>query len=143
MGPVGSQGMSDEIWWFHLYVMLSRATRMKDMLLLRPPPRELLERGPPSAILPALERFVDLERRSAEDATRLCAELGLQLPDDIAATVAPARRRLTRKMAPTASESHSAPFMSSSTFTGRKTQYHFKCGPQGLGYYYDPHVEGI
>ena len=38
MDPVGSQGMSDEIWLFHLYVMLSRATRMKDMLLLRPPP---------------------------------------------------------------------------------------------------------
>ena len=45
--------MSDDIWWFHLYVMLSRATRMQDMLLLRPPPKQLLERGPPAYILKA------------------------------------------------------------------------------------------
>ena len=53
--PHGAQGMSDDSWWFHLYVMLSRATRMQDLLLLSPPPRDLLERGPPSAILRALE----------------------------------------------------------------------------------------
>ena len=37
--PQGSLGMSDEAWWFHLYAMLSLATRMGDLLLLRPPLR--------------------------------------------------------------------------------------------------------
>ena len=36
--PAGKQGASDEQWWLHLYVMLSRTTCMEDMLLLRPPP---------------------------------------------------------------------------------------------------------
>ena len=89
--------MSDESWWFHLYVMLSRATRMKDLLLLRPPPRDLLERGPPGAILRALERFIHLERDSAVQATQLCKDLGFALPDGVQQTVAPARRRLRGK----------------------------------------------
>ena len=57
-GPSGKQGASDDQWWLHLYVMLSRATCMEDMLLLRPPPRELLarrnERGPPPHIRKSL-----------------------------------------------------------------------------------------
>ena len=47
----GKQGASDDQWWLHLYVMLSRATCMEDMLLLRPPPRALLNRS-----LPVLSR---------------------------------------------------------------------------------------
>ena len=37
------RGTSDDEWWLNLYVMFSRVTRMADMLLLRPPPRQLLE----------------------------------------------------------------------------------------------------
>ena len=40
----------DDEWWLHLYVMFSRVTSLSDLLLIRPPPRELLERGPPSGI---------------------------------------------------------------------------------------------
>ena len=50
-------GMADDAWWLHLYVMFSRATRMADMLLLRPPPRRLLERGPPPSVRKALVVF--------------------------------------------------------------------------------------
>ena len=92
--------MSDDAWWFHLYVMLSRATRMEDMLLLRPPPKELLERGPPGAILRALERFIQLERDSVAEATQLCNDLGFGLPEGVPQTAAPARRRILRKEAP-------------------------------------------
>ena len=62
--PAGKVGASDEQWWLHLYVMLSRTTCMEDMLLLRPPPRELLERGPPAAICEALTA---LERKVADN----------------------------------------------------------------------------
>ena len=139
--PQGSLGMSDESWWFHLYVMLSRATRMRDMLLLRPPSRELLERGPPRTILRALERFVHLERDSVVEATQLCNDLGILLPDEAQQTVAPARRRLLRKGPSSVQESRDLPFVPSDAFTGRRPGYHFKSGPDGLGYYLDPHAQ--
>ena len=43
--PQGNRGTSDDDWWLNLYVMFSRVTRMDNMLLLRPPPRTLLERA--------------------------------------------------------------------------------------------------
>ena len=43
--PQGARGTKDAEWWLHLYVMFSRATCLADMLLLRPPPRALLEKG--------------------------------------------------------------------------------------------------
>eukprot|EP00959_Pyramimonas_sp_CCMP1952_P297537 6224520-Pyramimonas_sp.AAC.1 len=38
----GRTGMSDEQWWLHLCAMFSRATRVRNALILRPPPRESL-----------------------------------------------------------------------------------------------------
>ena len=141
MEPSGMTGMSDETWWFHLYVMFSRATRMKDMLLLRPPPKELLERGPPKAILQALHRFVDLEERSVAEAAQFCRELGLSLPEVVSDEVPVSRRRLRGKMAPGERGRRSYPFIPSRVFTGRRAGYHFKLGPEGLGYYRDPSVQ--
>ena len=80
VAPAGKQGMSDEDWWLHLYVMFSRATCMEDMLLLRPPPRELLEAGPPKNVRQALERFDQRIAASTEAAAKLAAELGIPLP---------------------------------------------------------------
>ena len=137
----GLQGMSDEIWWFHLYVMLSRATRMKDMLLLRPPPRELLEQGPPKAILRALERFVALEEKSAAEAKQLCQDMGISLPDETSETVVRIRHRILRKESVGVIEARSHPFMPSSIYTGRRAGYHFKRGHEGLGYYHDWQVQ--
>ena len=51
----------DDDWWLHLYVMFSRVTSLSDLLLLRPPPRELLERGPPAAVA---ERLKELQERA-------------------------------------------------------------------------------
>ena len=130
--------MTDETWWFHLYVTLSRATRMEDLLLLRPPPKDLLERGPPAAILRALQRFIHLERDSVAEATQLCSDLGIVLPDEAPPTVAPARRRMLRKGQHPANASRDPPFVRSSEFAGLRTGYHFKNGPDGLGYYLDP-----
>ncbi|CAL1136632.1 unnamed protein product [Cladocopium goreaui] len=49
--------LDDDNWWLHLYVMFSRVTSLSDLLLFRPPPRELLERGPPAGIAKRLEAF--------------------------------------------------------------------------------------
>ena len=79
--PQGKQGTDDDAWWLNLYVMFSRVTRMEDMLLVRPPPRELLERGPVSA-RDALKRFADKERKTVADAVVLAERLGIVLPDE-------------------------------------------------------------
>ena len=80
--PQGIRGTSDDAWWLNLYVMFSRVTRMEDMLILRPPPRELLERGPPASVRGALRRFETTEKETVADATRLARRLGIQLPDE-------------------------------------------------------------
>ena len=66
--------------WLHLYVMFSRATRMADMLLLRPPPRRLLERGPPPSVRKALVGFESKIGDSVAAAEALAAEFGFSLP---------------------------------------------------------------
>ena len=69
--------MDDDVWWLHLYVMFSRATRMSDMLLLRPPPRELLERGPPANVRTQLQRFADRADVCRQGAAQIAHELGM------------------------------------------------------------------
>ena len=78
----GAMGMGDDAWWLNLYVMLSRATKMEHMLLIRPPSRELLERGPPAAVSSALEIFEMREQQSMAEA-KVCAErFGILLPPE-------------------------------------------------------------
>ena len=71
--------MKDEEWWLHLYVMFSRATCMDDLLLLRPPPRSILEAGPPESVRRALERFEAKAADSTAVAIQLAASLGFAL----------------------------------------------------------------
>jgi hypothetical protein len=78
--PQGLQGLHDDFWWFHLYVMFSRATRMQDMLLLRPPTKEFLERGPPGHIVRALAKFETKRLNTEREAIRQAAHLGFELP---------------------------------------------------------------
>ena len=72
--------MNDDNWWLNLYVMLSRATQMSDMLLLRPPPREILERGPPAHVKEQLQRFQERIADTKLRAEELAIELGIPLP---------------------------------------------------------------
>ena len=55
---------------------------MDDMLLLRPPPRTLLERGPPASVCAALQRFEEAERATIADAEMLAQRFDILLPDD-------------------------------------------------------------
>ena len=80
--PQGQRGTTDDEWWLNLYVMFSRVTRMSDMLLLRPPPRTLLERGPPASVREALQRFEKTERDTVADAVLLAQRFGILLPDE-------------------------------------------------------------
>ena len=80
--PHGNQGTSEDEWWLNLYVMFSRATRMENMLLVRPPPRTLLERGPPASVREALQRFEQTENHTIADAEILAGRFGFLLPDD-------------------------------------------------------------
>ena len=79
MPTQGDRGMNEDHWWFHLYVMFSRPTRMSDMLLLRPPPRDLLERGPPESIREALRLFDQKIQVSEHEAARLAHAFGIPL----------------------------------------------------------------
>ncbi len=78
--PRGRQGTKDEDWWLHLYVLLSRATRMEDMLLLRPPPRAFLEGGPPASVRKALHLFERRIAESTKSAITLAERMGMALP---------------------------------------------------------------
>ncbi len=60
--------------------MFSRATCMEDMLLLRPPPRELLEGGPPAHVLAALQEFEAKIASSTEGAAALADRMGMLVP---------------------------------------------------------------
>ena len=55
----------------HLYVMLSRATQLDDILIFRPPPRALFERGPPAFLRRGMNRFYDLHERTVLYTTEL------------------------------------------------------------------------
>ena len=80
--PQATRGTSDDEWWLNLYVMFSRVTRMEDMLLLRPPPRQLLERGPPSSVREALRRFERVEGETVDDALRKARAFGISVPTE-------------------------------------------------------------
>ena len=52
------------------------------MLLVRHPPRTLLERGPPASVREALQRFEQTENHTIADAEILAGRFGFLLPDD-------------------------------------------------------------
>ena len=63
------RGDADHEYWMHLYVMLSRARRMQDMLVINPPSQEELLVGPPPSVLAEIQRL-----RELDDATSLRAD---------------------------------------------------------------------
>ncbi len=72
--------MDDEQWWLHLYVMFSCGTSMGRLWLLRPPPRELLEKGPPPSVKKALERFATSIGTSERAALTVAQAIGMDVP---------------------------------------------------------------
>ena len=68
--------MEDDDWWLHLYVMISRATRLDDLLLLRAPDVSFLLRGPPENFEQRLALFDKRVKSCRVQAEQLARSLG-------------------------------------------------------------------
>ena len=73
----GATPKHDDDWWLELYVMLSRATRLEDLLLVRAPPSSFLLRGPPADLKRQLDRFAERAEACRVSAAAVAVELGL------------------------------------------------------------------
>ena len=73
---VGNGKKEDDDWWLELYVLLSRATRHEDLLLMRAPRIEFFLAGPPEGLRKQLEQFAARTKRCRREATALARELG-------------------------------------------------------------------
>ena len=73
---VGNGKKEDDDWWLELYVLLSRATRHEDLLLMRAPRIEFFLAGPPKSLRAQLEQFAKRTRLCRRQATALAKELG-------------------------------------------------------------------
>ena len=73
----GAHPLDDDTWWLHLYVMFSRATKLENLLLLRPPAVSFLARGPPKDMVRQLQVFDRRTQACRAIARRLAQELGL------------------------------------------------------------------
>ena len=72
----GNGRKDDDDWWLELYVLLSRATRHEDLLLMRAPRNEFFLAGPPQGLRKQLEQFATRTKRCRRDAAALAKELG-------------------------------------------------------------------
>ena len=74
----GAHPMEEEDWWLHLYVMLSRATSLDDLLLLRAPDADFLLRGPPADLRVRLAIFARRVRATRARAEALARSFGFE-----------------------------------------------------------------
>ena len=75
----GSTRKEDGDWWLELYVMLSRATRLDDLLLLRAPPSSFLLQGPPPDLQKRLQSFAARTKTCRAHAEKLVRKLGFSI----------------------------------------------------------------
>ena len=65
-------------YWLHMYVMLSRATSLRDILLLRAPTASFLLQGPPRELAKRLATFRSRVAKCSKRACSLASQLGFQ-----------------------------------------------------------------
>ena len=75
----GTTAKEDADWWLDIYVMLSRATRLSDLLLIRAPPVTFLLQGPPPDVKQRLKDFSDRACDCRKQARKLTKKLGFEL----------------------------------------------------------------
>ena len=73
----GAHPKEDDDWWLDLHVMLSRATRLEDLLLLRAPDLDWLAKGPPKTLRQQLAKFAKRTNACRKEAEKIARELGL------------------------------------------------------------------
>ena len=74
----GAHPKDPDDWWLDLYVMLSRATKLEDLLLLRAPDLEFFAQGPPKTLRQQLRKFAKRTEACRKQAEQLAKELGLE-----------------------------------------------------------------
>ena len=72
----GQHVKEDEDWWLDLYVMLSRATRLEDLLLMRSPDLELFAGKPHKSLQKQLGKFARRSEECRRKAEQFAGELG-------------------------------------------------------------------
>ena len=72
----GSHPKEDDDWWLDMYVMLSRATKLDDLLLLRAPELEFFAKGPPETLRTQLAKFASRTEACRKTAAKIAKELG-------------------------------------------------------------------
>ena len=75
--------MDEYILWLACYVMLSRASSLEDLLILRLPTRAQLSLGAPLHLLDVIERLLQVERQSATLMRRHLQQFKYILPLEI------------------------------------------------------------
>lgn len=73
----GTDKKEDDDWWLDLYVMPSRATRLQDLLLLRPPDLDFFAKGPPKSLRKQLAKPARRTEACRMRAKEIASELGL------------------------------------------------------------------
>ena len=73
----GAHPKEDDDWWLDLYVMLSRATRLEDLLLMRAPDLSFFAKGPPKTLRAQLAKFASRTIACRKQAGKIAKELGL------------------------------------------------------------------
>ena len=74
----GAHPEEDDDWWLGLYVMLSRATRLDDLLLMRAPDLDFFAKGPPKNLRSQLEKFARRTTACRKQAEKIARELGFE-----------------------------------------------------------------
>ena len=70
--------MEEDDYWLHMYVMLSRATSLHDILLARAPDASFLLRGPPPDLARRLELFRASVTKCHQRAQKTAKEFGFE-----------------------------------------------------------------
>ena len=74
--PGGAHPKEDDDWWLDLYVMLSRATRLDDLLLIRAPDLSFFAKGPPKTLRTQLAKFASRTDACRKQAEKTAKNLG-------------------------------------------------------------------
>ena len=75
----GAHPKEDDDWWLDLYVMLSRATRLDDLLLIRAPDLSFFAKGPPKTLRSQLAKFASRTDACRKQAEKTAKKIGIRL----------------------------------------------------------------
>ena len=69
--------LTDDDWWLDLYVILSKAARLDDLLLIRAPDLEFFAKGPPKTLRTQMAQFASRTNACRKEAESIAKDLSL------------------------------------------------------------------